>query len=129
MAGGGQEPSLGRAIEQTEIRLLSQLSRQLDRYRTVIILHDLEALTNVEIAELLGASLDTVKIRLRRARRKLQAALAAHCDFCRDEYDVFVCDPCRDIGTGTAPSRGHQPPWGLIVVTGSGAPPCAARHR
>lgn len=64
-----------------------------DDYRTVILLHDLEGLTNLEVAEMLGASLDTVKIRVHRARRKLQAALAAHCGFSHDEHGVCVCEP------------------------------------
>lgn len=95
VVGLSEEPSLGRAIEQEEMSscVRSYLDDLSDDYRTVIILHDLEALTNVEIAELLGVSLDAVKIRLHRARRKLATALAGHCEFSRDEYDVFVCEP------------------------------------
>lgn len=40
-------------------------------YRTVLILSEYEGLMNKEIAEVLGMSLDTVKIRLHRARTKL----------------------------------------------------------
>lgn len=95
VAEGEAEPSVGRVVEQAEMsacvrRYLDELS---DDYRTAILLHDLEALTNVEIAEMLGVSLDAVKIRLHRARRKLERALAAHCDFSRDEQGVFVCEP------------------------------------
>ena len=50
-------------------------------YKTVIVLSELEGLTNKEIAEILGISLDNVKIRLHRARAKLKAALNAGCDF------------------------------------------------
>ncbi len=64
-----------------------------NEYRQVILLHDLEGLTNPEIAEMLGASLDAVKIRLHRARRKLRDALAAGCDFSYDENNVLVCEP------------------------------------
>lgn len=62
-------------------------------YRTVILLHDVEGLTNPEIAQILDCSLDAVKIRLHRARRMLRATLTAACEFSRDERGVFVCEP------------------------------------
>ena len=52
-------------------------------------MHDLTA---SEIAQLLGESLATIKIRLHRARRKLSVALAAGCEFSHDERDVLVCE-------------------------------------
>lgn len=61
-------------------------------FRTVIILHDLEGFKNREIAKILGCSLDTVKIRLHRARKKLQLVLASNCDFYLDENNVLCCD-------------------------------------
>jgi RNA polymerase sigma-70 factor (ECF subfamily) len=61
-------------------------------YRTVIILHDLEGFKNREIAKILGCTLDTVKIRLHRARKKLQSVLASNCNFYRDENNVLRCD-------------------------------------
>lgn len=61
-------------------------------YRAAIILHDLQGLKNREIAEVLEVSLDTVKVRLHRARKKLRVALDAGCDFSHDERNVFVCD-------------------------------------
>ena len=89
------EVSLLQALERAEMsscvrKYLDGLS---DDYRQVILLHDLEELTNPEIAEMLGVSLDAVKIRLHRARRKLQAALNEHCDFSFDQHGVFVCEP------------------------------------
>lgn len=67
-------------------------------YRTVLVLHDLEGFRNHEIAKILKCSLDTVKIRLHRARKKLQSILASNCDFYRDENDVLCCDKksCHD---------------------------------
>ncbi len=62
-------------------------------YRTVLVLHDLQGLKNREIAEVLDCSLDTVKIRLHRARKKLRASLNAGCNFAHDERNVFVCEP------------------------------------
>jgi RNA polymerase sigma-70 factor, ECF subfamily len=48
-------------------------------YRTVVVLSELEELKNNEIAEILGLSLDTVKIRLHRGRTRLLQELKAHC--------------------------------------------------
>ncbi len=74
-------------------RYIDELS---DSYRAVILLHDLEELTNPEIAELLGCSLETVKIRLHRARGKLREALDAGCSFSRNEENNLVCEPRDD---------------------------------
>ncbi len=63
-----------------------------ENYRTVVVLSELEDLRNDEIAEILGITLDTVKIRLHRARAKLQKELKAHCDFSRDERNEFACN-------------------------------------
>ena len=63
-----------------------------DSYRAVILLHDLEGLTNPEIADLLGISLATAKIRLHRARNRLREALGDGCSFSRDDRDVLVCE-------------------------------------
>src|SRR6266508_6084216 len=103
-AGGGTDAArLDRLIERSEMSacvsgFLEELS---DEYRQVILLHDLEGLTNPEIAEMLGASVDAVKIRLHRARRKLHVALAASCDFSHDEQGVFVCEPAAASPTAT----------------------------
>ena len=48
-------------------------------YRTVVVLSELGELTNHEIAEILGLSLDTVKIRLHRGRARLFQELKTHC--------------------------------------------------
>ena len=61
-------------------------------YRAALVLHDFQGMTNGEIAEVLDVSLDTVKIRLHRARKKLRAALNSGCDFAHDERDVLVCE-------------------------------------
>jgi RNA polymerase sigma-70 factor (ECF subfamily) len=47
--------------------------------RTVVVLSELEELTNKEIAEILGLSLDVVKIRLHRGRARLLKELKTHC--------------------------------------------------
>ncbi|MEW5815349.1 MAG: sigma-70 family RNA polymerase sigma factor, partial [Spirochaetota bacterium] len=61
-------------------------------YREVVVLSELEGLKNSEIAEILGVTLDTVKIRLHRARAKLKKELETHCSFYRDERNKLACD-------------------------------------
>jgi RNA polymerase sigma-70 factor (ECF subfamily) len=61
------------------------------RHRTSIVLHDLEGLSAREVAEATGCSLATAKIRIHRARRRLEEALRGECAFYRDEQDVFRC--------------------------------------
>ncbi|HEY3473482.1 MAG TPA: RNA polymerase sigma factor, partial [Anaerolineales bacterium] len=74
-------PSLQQTLERDEMSECVQryLNRLSDSYRAVILLHDMHELTAPEIAQLLGESLATIKIRLHRARRKLSTALAAGC--------------------------------------------------
>ena len=68
-------------------------------YRSVIVLHDLQDLKNREIADILNCSLETVKIRLHRARKKFRTVLADNCDFYRDTNDILGClrkeDQCQ----------------------------------
>ena len=87
-------PSLQQAIEQDEMSACVQryLNRLSDNYRAVILFHDMHELTAPEIAQLLGESLATVKIRLHRARGKLRTALAAGCAFSYDERSVLTCE-------------------------------------
>lgn len=63
-----------------------------ENYKPVMILSELEGFKNDEIADILGLSLDTVKIRLHRARERLRKELQAGCSFYRDERDELACD-------------------------------------
>ncbi len=63
-----------------------------ENYRTVIILSELKDLKNQDIADVLGISLDTVKIRLHRARARLKEEFEAGCEFYRDEDNELACD-------------------------------------
>jgi len=63
-----------------------------ENYRTVVVLSELEQLKNDEIAKILGVTLDTVKIRLHRARARLKKELETHCSFYRDERNELACD-------------------------------------
>ena len=88
-------PSLQQTLERDEMSECVQdyLNRLSDSYRAVILLHDMHELTASEIAQLLGESLATIKIRLHRARRKLSLALGGGCNFSHDERDILVCEP------------------------------------
>jgi len=61
-------------------------------YRAVLVLSEMEELGNKEISEVLGITLDTVKIRLHRARRKLREELETHCDSYWLEDNPYVPD-------------------------------------
>ena len=68
------------------------IDRLPENYRTVLVLSDLEGLTNTEIAEVLDMSLENVKIRLHRARTRLKKELGEKCQFYRDERNELACD-------------------------------------
>jgi RNA polymerase sigma-70 factor, ECF subfamily len=52
-----------------------------ESYRTVLVLSDMEGLSGREIAQVLGVSLETVKIRLHRARKRLRDQFLDHCEY------------------------------------------------
>lgn len=90
-----KQPSPLMVIQQQEMsgcveRYVAQLS---DGYKAVVLLHEADGLTAEEIASLLELPLTTVKMRLHRARRQLEAALREACRFGRDERGVFICEP------------------------------------
>jgi RNA polymerase sigma-70 factor (ECF subfamily) len=64
-----------------------------ESYQTVIVLHDLMEFRHNEIAEILDISVENVKVRLQRARKKLKMILEEHCSFEVDKRNVLVCDP------------------------------------
>lgn len=86
------------SVETTAIReemnacIREFIERLPQTHRTVMVLSELEGFTNAEIATILGISLDTVKIRLHRAREKLRKELDTGCHFYRDECDELACD-------------------------------------
>lgn len=63
-----------------------------ERYRAVLFL-DINDYSNKEIAEILGCSLETVKIRLHRARKKIKETLGDHCNLYYDDRNVLCCTP------------------------------------
>ncbi len=83
------------ALERSEMSqcVQSYLETLPDDYRVAVLLHDVYGLSNPEIAQLLGCSVATAKIRLHRARRRLREVLDAACAFDIDERGVLVCEP------------------------------------
>ncbi|MFC1489414.1 RNA polymerase sigma factor [Thermodesulfobacteriota bacterium] len=85
-------------VDQTVIRKeMSECVREfIDRlpsdYKTVILLSELEEFKNKEIADILQVSLDTVKIRLHRARARLKKELDDGCTFYHTEQNILACD-------------------------------------
>src|SRR5512133_1094340 len=90
------------ALESAEMSACVQgyLAALPDDYRIAILLHDAHSLSNPEIAQLLGCSLATAKIRVHRARARLRGTLSSACTFEIDERGVLVCDP--QTGTRTS---------------------------
>jgi RNA polymerase sigma-70 factor (ECF subfamily) len=73
-------PPPSAEVEQAEaVRLLEALLGELDEdKREVLVLAQLEEMSVPEIAELLGANVNTIYARLRAARRDFEAAHARH---------------------------------------------------
>jgi RNA polymerase sigma-70 factor (ECF subfamily) len=97
-------PDSAETAEQHLIRgEMSECVRSLidelpDTYRAVLILSEVEGLADAEIASVVGATLETVKIRLHRARRRLREALVERCSLYHDGDDRLLCD--RKAPTG-----------------------------
>lgn len=70
-----------------------------DRFRSALILHDLEGLSIRQVAEVCACTVATAKIRVHRARGRLRDTLNQRCDFYRDDEQVFRCDR-KATGTG-----------------------------
>ena len=89
----GLPASEQRVIKQEMNDCIRQVINNLpEDYRSVIVLSELEDLPDGEIAEILGVSLQTVKIRLHRARARLRQALQNECVFYQDEHGKLACD-------------------------------------
>ena len=98
-----EEKTLRRAANECIRNVIYGLP---ENYRTPLILSELEGFTNREIAEILDVSLDTVKIRLHRAKEKLKKALLDACQFSRDERNELTCDPLNSGEDPTGANRG-----------------------
>jgi RNA polymerase sigma-70 factor (ECF subfamily) len=64
-----------------------------EAFRLVLALSDSEGFKNREIAEILGITLETTKIRLHRARALLREEIERNCRVYRDERNELACEP------------------------------------
>ncbi len=64
-----------------------------EKYRSVLLLFDLEGFSHDEISRILDISSENAKVRLHRSRKMLKQILEKECSFEKDERDVFVCTP------------------------------------
>ena len=90
-----KEATVQKSLEQCEMgmcvqNLVMMLPEQL---RNVIVLFDMAELSHREIAEILDTTVENVKVRSHRGRKKLKALLEENCTFQKDERNVLVCEP------------------------------------
>jgi RNA polymerase sigma-70 factor (ECF subfamily) len=78
----GRTPPIEKELIRDEMNdcIRGHIEKLPEEYRAVLVLSEYEGLKNSEIAGILEVSLDTVKIRLHRAKSRLKAELEAHCD-------------------------------------------------
>jgi RNA polymerase sigma-70 factor (ECF subfamily) len=91
----GERPAVDEDLARKEMNAC--IRRYIDNlpppYRSALVLSEEEGLTNQQIADVLGISLDTVKIRLHRARARLKKELGGGCAFYRDDRNELACEP------------------------------------
>jgi RNA polymerase sigma-70 factor (ECF subfamily) len=80
---GEKTPAAEQQLVRQELNacLMSYIEQLPENYRIVLLLSDMETLTNQEIAEILGITLETVKIRLHRARAQIREMLLSRCEY------------------------------------------------
>ena len=98
----GQEPvdieatSLSAEREAIRNEMTECIREFVDRlptnYQTIIVLSEMKDLKNQQIADILGISLDTAKIRLHRARARLKTEFEGGCDFYHNQDGELACD-------------------------------------
>ncbi len=78
---GEKTPLLETTVMRQEMYecIWNRLEHLPANYRTVLVLSDMEGFSNSEAAEILGVSLDVVKIRLHRARARLRKDIETYC--------------------------------------------------
>ncbi len=91
---GEKAPAVDQELVRREMTAcIRSIVEQLpENSRAVVVLSEFEGMKNGEIADILGITLDTVKIRLSRGRAKLREELQNQCTFYRDERNELACD-------------------------------------
>jgi len=93
-----KELGIQKDLEQRQMGecVQNQMNLLPDSLKTVLVLFDIMEFTHQEIADILGITVENVKVRLHRARKKLKDILGEACSFERDERNVLVCTPASD---------------------------------
>jgi len=68
-----------------------------ETFRVVLVLSEFESFRDKEIAEIMGVTLETVKIRLHRARALLRKEIEKNCRVYRDERNELACEPTEEF--------------------------------
>lgn len=94
----GQKPPIEKGIIRDEMNdcIRGYIEKLPEDYRAVLVLSEYEGLRNGEIAEVLGVTVDTVKIRLHRARAKLREELETNCELHWNEETP--CSVMKPVG-------------------------------
>lgn len=92
-----KEALIQKKLEQSQMGecVQNQVNLLPESLRTVLILFDTMELSHQEIADILDITLENVKVRLHRARKKLKSLLEEACTFERDERNVLICEPVK----------------------------------
>ncbi len=95
LAGSNAADSPLNYAENRELSdcLQSRLATLPRHYARALILREIEGKKLREIAKMEGASENSIKVRLHRARSKLRAIIESACDTALDERSVMVCHP------------------------------------
>lgn len=79
---------------ERQVRLYRALDRLPTKYRTALVMYEIEGLPGTEVAELCGVEINALWVRLHRARKKLRAIL-----------DGGATNPRQENLDRTAPAR------------------------
>jgi RNA polymerase sigma-70 factor, ECF subfamily len=90
-----EEAPVQKKLEQGEMSQCVQdkLSLLPETQRSIIILADIMEFSHQEIADILGLTIENVKVRVHRARKKFKTILEKECTFEVDERSILVCEP------------------------------------
>jgi RNA polymerase sigma-70 factor, ECF subfamily len=104
-------PSPEQELSQKDMRdcIRREIGKLPDRYRVVFMLNALGGLSDSEIAETLGISEASAKVRLHRARAAFKQLIEARCDFHRNELS---CKPTSPDCCAPAKAAESPPPGG-----------------
>ena len=97
--GGSVERRPEPSVEAEAIRgemsvcVRAIVNRLPEGQRLILLLSEFEGLSDAEIAQVVGASLGSVKIRLHRARARLKRELDDSCRIYADSRNEISCDP------------------------------------